>query len=234
LFLFWLVGSGCAVSDPRARSATDFKDSATHRQTDVVQIGPVADQAPAPDRASASVVAVAAPTRALPAGPQPGDPFVSTLSGDPGFDLFALDASQLMLPAAPKSKNSIATPAVGTHHTKEPVCRCGKDDEIAIRGRLPPEVVRRTIHLNYGRFRACYQEGLRRRGPTLQGLVSTRFVIRADGTVKSSSNVSTELADADTVRCITNAFAAIEFPPPGNDGEVTVVYPLALKSENAP
>ena len=51
-----------------------------------------------------------------------------------------------------------------------------------VNGRLPPEVIQRIVRQNFGRFRLCYENGLRN-NPNLQGRVSVRFVIGRDGAV---------------------------------------------------
>ena len=53
-----------------------------------------------------------------------------------------------------------------------------------VNGRLPPEVIQRIVRQNFGRFRLCYENGLRN-NPNLQGRVSVRFVIGRDGAVSN-------------------------------------------------
>jgi hypothetical protein len=97
-----------------------------------------------------------------------------------------------------------------------------------VSGRLPAESIRRVVRDNFGRFRACYEDGLRRRGPTLAGRVATRFVIGRDGLVLEASDAGSEVADRDVVSCITTAFRGLQFAKP-EGGIVTVVYPLVLQ-----
>jgi hypothetical protein len=96
-------------------------------------------------------------------------------------------------------------------------------------GRLPAEIVQRTIRANFGRFRACYESGLRR-NPTLAGRVSTSFVIGRDGAVSSAANAGSDLRDAAVVSCVVRAFYGISFPQP-EDGIVTVTYPIVFTSQ---
>ncbi len=56
--------------------------------------------------------------------------------------------------------------------------------DAASSGRLPPEVIQRIVRQNFGRFRLCYENGLRN-NPNLQGRVSVRFVIGRDGAVSN-------------------------------------------------
>lgn len=97
-------------------------------------------------------------------------------------------------------------------------------------GPLPPEVVSRSVRQNHGRFRLCYEAGLRTRRD-LVGRVSVTFVIGRDGTV-STASASTEstLPDQGVVACVTRAFGGLSFPPP-ETGIATVVYRLAFTVE---
>jgi len=55
-----------------------------------------------------------------------------------------------------------------------------KGDARTVYGRLPPEVIQHIVRQSYGKFRHCYEEGLRR-NRNLEGMVSTRFIIERDG-----------------------------------------------------
>ena len=92
-------------------------------------------------------------------------------------------------------------------------------------GRLPPDVVQRIVRQNFGRFRNCYESGLRT-NPNLTGRVVARFVIGRDGAV---SNVSAagDLPDAQVKSCVASAFYGLSFPSP-DGGIVTVSYPIML------
>lgn len=110
----------------------------------------------------------------------------------------------------------------GTHKSTSPVLRPGVTQ---ISGRLPADVIQRIVRQNYGRFRNCYEMGLRA-NPNLEGRVSARFVIGRDGAV---SNVSAggDLPDAQVKSCVASAFYGLSFPSPEN-GIVTVNYPIML------
>jgi hypothetical protein len=99
------------------------------------------------------------------------------------------------------------------------------DGTTKVSGRLPPEVIQRVVRQNYGRFRACYEVGLRS-NPNLEGRVTARFVIGSDGSV---SNVSAggDLPDAGVKSCVASAFYGLSFPTP-EGGIVTVSYPIML------
>lgn len=99
------------------------------------------------------------------------------------------------------------------------------DGNSVVSGRLPPEVIQRVVRQNFGRFRACYEVGLRT-NPNLEGRVSARFVIGRDGAV-SNVSASGDLPDAGVKSCVASAFYGLSFPTPEN-GIVTVSYPILL------
>jgi hypothetical protein len=93
-------------------------------------------------------------------------------------------------------------------------------------GHLPADVIQRIVRQNFGRFRQCYEVGLRS-NPNLEGRVVARFVIGRDGAV---SNVSAggDLPDAGVRSCVASAFYGLSFPSP-DVGIVTVSYPIMLQ-----
>jgi hypothetical protein len=109
----------------------------------------------------------------------------------------------------------------GSHRTRPPQVRMGAT---TVNGRLPPEVIQRIVRQNYGRFRLCYENGLRN-NPNLQGRVSVRFVIGRDGSVSNVGNAGSDLPDPGVVSCVTRAYYGLSFPQP-EGGIVTVVYPI--------
>ena len=109
----------------------------------------------------------------------------------------------------------------GSHATRAPQVRMGAT---TVNGRLPPEVIQRIVRQNYGRFRLCYENGLRN-NPNLQGRVSVRFVIGRDGAVSNVSNGGSDLPDSSVVQCVVRAYYGLTFPQP-EGGIVTVVYPI--------
>jgi len=109
----------------------------------------------------------------------------------------------------------------GSHRTKPPQVRMGAT---SVSGRLPPEVIQRIVRQNFGRFRLCYENGLRN-NPNLQGRVSVRFVIGRDGAVSNVGNGGSDMPDGGVVSCVVRAFYGLSFPQP-EGGIVTVVYPI--------
>lgn len=109
----------------------------------------------------------------------------------------------------------------GSHSTRAPKVRMGATQ---VSGRLPPEVIQRIVRQNYGRFRMCYENGLRN-NPNLEGRATVRFVIGRDGSVGSVSNGGSDIPDSGVVSCVVRAFYGLSFPQP-EGGIVTVVYPI--------
>jgi hypothetical protein len=95
-----------------------------------------------------------------------------------------------------------------------------------VTGRLPPEVIQRIVRQNFGRFRLCYENGLRG-NPSLQGRVAVRFIIGRDGAVSSVANGGSDLPDSGVVSCVVRSFYGLSFPQP-EEGIVTVTYPIML------
>jgi hypothetical protein len=91
-------------------------------------------------------------------------------------------------------------------------------------GKIPPEVIQRVVRQNFGRFRACYEAGLKN-NPSLSGRVAVRFVIDRNGGVGQTSNGGSDLPDGGVVGCVVGAFRGLSFPPP-EAGIVTVGYSI--------
>ena len=114
-------------------------------------------------------------------------------------------------------------PGGGGHVVKSPVLR---NPTIESNGRLPAEVIQRIVRQNFGRFRLCYEAGLRG-NPSLTGRISTKFVIGRDGGVMQSSDAGSDLPDQNVVACVVRSFNSLSFPAP-EGGVATVTYPLTL------
>jgi hypothetical protein len=113
---------------------------------------------------------------------------------------------------------------------KPPSIRMGAT---SVTGRLPPEVVQRIVRQNFGRFRYCYENGLRT-SPDLTGKVSVRFVIDDKGATTKVSNAGSDLPSKEVVACVLKAFNTLSFPTP-EGGVVVVVYPIMFTpGERAP
>jgi tetratricopeptide (TPR) repeat protein len=107
----------------------------------------------------------------------------------------------------------------------EPIVRCSVS--CLVSGRLPPESIQRIVRLNFGRFRGCAVQN--HQSPIVpKGRVTVRFVIGLDGQVTSVLDVGSTVTDRGFVRCVMEAFTALQFPTPP-EGPVTVIYPLVFR-----
>ncbi len=115
-------------------------------------------------------------------------------------------------------------PTVRAHTPKGP----GPMREVALQvnGRLPQELIQRVIRMNSGRYRGCYEQGLRN-NPSLAGRVGVRFVIGRSGAVDAAMDSGSDLPDASVRACVVRAFQGLSFSAP-EDGTVTVSYGLAF------
>ena len=97
---------------------------------------------------------------------------------------------------------------------------------MTVSGKLPPEVIQRIVRQNYGRFRLCYENGLRANAK-LGGTVTVKLVIDPTGAVKSANDGGSSLPDAGVVACVVKGFSNLSFPSPAS-GMVTVTYPIVF------
>jgi hypothetical protein len=109
----------------------------------------------------------------------------------------------------------------GGHQVKAPRIREGAT---TVNGRLPPEVIQRIVRQNFGRFRLCYENGMRN-NPNLQGRVTVKFIIDRSGAVSMTADGGSDLPDQGVVQCVVRGFGNLSFPQP-EGGQVTVVYPI--------
>jgi hypothetical protein len=99
-----------------------------------------------------------------------------------------------------------------------------REGTTTVNGHLPPEVIQRIVRLNFGRFRLCYENGMRT-NPTLQGRVTVKFIIDRSGAVAMTADGGSDLPDQNVVQCVVRGFDNLSFPQP-EGGVVTVVYPI--------
>jgi hypothetical protein len=115
-------------------------------------------------------------------------------------------------------------PGVPGHIAKAPELHPGVTT--VERGSLPAEIIQRIVRQSFGRFRGCYEAGLRT-NPNLEGRVTARFVIARDGSVATVHSGGSDLPDPSVVACVLRAYSGLTFPSP-KDGIVTVTYPLTF------
>jgi len=99
-----------------------------------------------------------------------------------------------------------------------------------IQGKLPPEIVKRIVRANFPRFRACYQQGLKK-DPDLSGTVSTSFVIDSTGAVDNVTLGKGTMKDTQVAECVRGVFKTLSFPEP-EAGKVKVTYPIDFHNDD--
>ena len=112
----------------------------------------------------------------------------------------------------------------GVHNPKPPVVR---DVVSTVNGQIPRDVIQRIVRLNFGRFRLCYENGLRS-NPSLTGVVKTKFVIDRNGAVSQSMDGGSDMPDQAVVSCVVRSFGNLSFPTANGQGITTVIYPVAF------
>jgi hypothetical protein len=100
-----------------------------------------------------------------------------------------------------------------------------------VSGRLPPEVVQRIVRQNFGRFRLCYEVGIRK-DPKLGGKLTVHFVIDTKGAVSGVTNGGSDLKSTEVIACVLGAFAPLVFPAP-ESGIAVVDYPMIFTPATA-
>jgi hypothetical protein len=142
----------------------------------------------------------------------------------PSRDIFSCGATTAIEAADPDDGSApFARPAAtgGAGGTPGPSLRQGAT---SVNGRMPPEVIQRIVRQNFGRFRLCYEAGLRK-NPRLQGRVTTKFVIDASGSVATATDAGSDLPDPGVVACVVRSFGGLSFPQP-EGGTATVTFPV--------
>lgn len=92
-------------------------------------------------------------------------------------------------------------------------------------GSLPKQEIDAVIKANMAAIRTCYTTRLKEiRG--LEGKLTVKFVIAADGTVASAIEKSSTLDDAPMSACVCDVFRGLHFPEPHGHGIVIVSYPF--------
>jgi hypothetical protein len=96
----------------------------------------------------------------------------------------------------------------------------------------PPAYVTRAVHAQLAELRRCYDEA-RRTAPALEGVVTARFVIRADGSVDDDVGI-VGLDHLYATSCLARVFRALRFPASADGTVLTVRYPLRFSRPSRP
>jgi hypothetical protein len=118
----------------------------------------------------------------------------------------------------------VATACGGNTAASSTQAPAGTASAQAVNGWIDPPIIQRIVRHNFGRFRLCYENGLRT-NPKLQGRVTVKFVIDRSGAVAMVRDGGSTMPDQGVVQCVVHGFGGISFPQP-QGGMVTVVYPI--------
>ncbi len=125
---------------------------------------------------------------------------------------------------APKTNKVVEKPAPATKEpAKEELPTVEGEDEGP--ARIPPETIQWIVRKNFGRFRGCYRDSLRR-NPKAGGRLLIRFDIDPQGAVPLARAISANVGDFELVACVVRSFESLSFPALANGA--TVEYPLVL------
>lgn len=111
----------------------------------------------------------------------------------------------------------------------------GKGESVVVPGRtvsqgcLASDVVGRVLGRVVSQAKYCYEKELAR-APSLEGKVTTRFVIGAAGTVESVTVTESTLASAEVEACLVRVVQRLRFPPCEGGGIAEVTYPWIFKA----
>ena len=144
--------------------------------------------------------------------------------GDGDGTGIALDPTGMFGPSTGLHRFGPGKHGIPGHRPRGPSMR---PEEAKVSSRIPAELIQRVVRQSFGRFRACYENGLRG-NPSLAGRVSVRFVIGRDGSVMSASNGGSDLPDAGVVSCVVAGFRGLQFPQIEDASVATVVYPIVF------
>jgi hypothetical protein len=183
----------------------DLPEPATPR---AASAAPSASSSPVPESAAVLETASVVPSPLASDAVQPAPSASESVTAAPSA----------LPPADPRKHTNNATGGPTT----------GPSSPIVVRGKITADDVERAIRTNYGRLRTCYELGLAK-VPTLSGLVRTKFVVDASGSVISSEDAGSELPDVEVVSCIARAYRGILFAKPSDGRNATVTVPMVFQ-----
>jgi hypothetical protein len=148
----------------------------------------------------------------------------------PGFTPWSrsidVPEAQLHLPVALVATDD----AAALDRTPRSSARLAPAAATKVEGKLDKDEIREVVSTHIAEVQACYQQGLER-NPALAGRVTVEFMIEADGRVRNSKVVTSDLGDTAVSGCIASAVATWRFPEPDDGDTVSVLYPFLLESE---
>jgi hypothetical protein len=103
-----------------------------------------------------------------------------------------------------------------------------------VMGSIDKELIRRVIQEHAAQIRYCYEQQLVI-NPKLQGKVSIKWIINAEGQASSAQveGSATTLDDAKVHACMMSKITSWQFPKPKGGGIAVITYPWILRSSGA-
>ena len=100
-----------------------------------------------------------------------------------------------------------------------------------VMGSIDKELIRKVIQDHAAQIRYCYETQLAI-NPRLQGKVSIKWIINADGSASSPQidHSATTLEDAKVHECMMSRITSWAFPKPKGGGIAVITYPWILRS----
>lgn len=124
----------------------------------------------------------------------------------------------------PTPASSRRGPPCFDHRVQAPSMRV---TDVRVSGSFTRAAVERIVASRaFGRFRLCYENGLRFH-PSLQGHVTVKFVVDATGSVTSFADDGSDLPESGVVTCVVRSFGSLTFPST-ESGLTEVVYSVAF------
>ena len=97
------------------------------------------------------------------------------------------------------------------------------------KGCMTGDAVMRVLRKATSRAKYCYEKALQS-NPSLEGKVTTRFVIGPGGDVQSADVAESTMDNPEVERCLVRMVQALSFPPCSGGGVAEVTYPWIFKS----
>jgi len=91
-----------------------------------------------------------------------------------------------------------------------------------------PPAIARVIERRSAAFRGCYEQTLKR-SPGLVAIFSMRFTVGEDGRARDVEIIDASFEHEALAHCLTSAFGRLRFPPPGEAGPSTFIYPFRFE-----
>jgi pSer/pThr/pTyr-binding forkhead associated (FHA) protein len=100
-----------------------------------------------------------------------------------------------------------------------------------VMGSIDKELIRKVIQEHAAQIRYCYEQQLAL-NPRLQGKVSIKWIIQADGSATNPQvdDGATTLDDAKVHECMMSRITSWQFPKPKGGGVAVITYPWILRA----